>query len=65
MNDKPLDQRMLDTEANVFWPEGTHAQIKRWANEVTSLLIQVEELKQANLELVRQANREIEHELPF
>ena len=53
---KPLDQRMRDVEDNVFWPGGTKAQILRWADEVTSLLIQVEELQKINQELVERIN---------
>jgi len=66
-HDKSLDRRMRECARAQYLPPFIWQALTQYADEVTSLLIQVEELRQANRELVRQTNREslVEHGLPF
>ena len=65
MSNQPLDQRMRDCAQGEYKPPFIWQALAQYADEVTSLLIQVEKLRQANHELARQANLEAEHVFPF
>ena len=68
---KPLDERMRETAKSQLRPPALWNDIRRWADEVTSLLIANEELSRRNAYLVDQLNelywkREREHtDVPF
>ena len=66
-HDKSLDRRMRECARAQYLPPFIWQALAQYADEVTSLLIQVKELRQANHELVRQTNREVlvEHGFPF
>jgi len=69
---KPLDERMRETAKTGLRPPALWNDIRRWADEVTSLLIANEELTKQNQELCDQLNsqywitaRESSDALPF
>jgi hypothetical protein len=66
-HDKPLDRRMRECAQAQYKPPLIWQDLIRYADEVTSLLIQVQELRQANYELVRQVNLEglVDHVFRF
>ena len=65
MSNQPLDHRMRDCAQAEYRPPFIWQALAQYADEVTSLLIQIEELRQANHELVRRANLETEHVFTF
>jgi len=69
---KPLDERMRETAKAQLRPPALWNDIRRWADQVTSLLIANEELTKQNQELCDQLNgqywvqaKEELRELPF